>query len=218
MIEIFNCEQGTEEWLRARAGIPTASEFSTLLMKGRGGAESKTRRTYMLKLVGEILTGEQMEGFNNHHMERGKVMEDEARDLYAFMKDVTPECVGFIRNGDKGCSPDSLVDANGMVEIKTKLPHLQVDCLLGNRVPPEHVAQCQGALWVAEREWIDFVSYWPKLPLFVTRTYRDEEYISKLAAAVDQFNLELAELVETVRNREDGPPLRQQLTQSLEAA
>jgi hypothetical protein len=71
-------------------------------------------------------------------------------------------------------------------------------------------------LWVAEREWIDFVSYWPKLPLFVTRTYRDEEYIAKLAAAVDQFNAELAELVESVRNRGDG--LREQLTQSLEAA
>jgi hypothetical protein len=217
-MQIITCEQGSPEWIKARLGIPTASEFHTVMASGRGGAESKTRKTYMLKLVGEILTGEQMEGFTNHHMERGKLMEDEARNLYAFMRDVAPECVGFIRNGEKGCSPDSLVDANGMVEIKTKLPHLQVDCLLSDRVPPEHVAQCQGALWVAEREWIDFVSYWPKLPLFVTRTYRDEEYIAKLAAAVDEFNDELAQMVERVRSLGGEPILQQQLTQSLEAA
>jgi len=61
----------------------------------------------------------------------------------------------------------------------------------GDRLPPEHLAQCQGNLWVAEREWIDFVSYWPKMPLFVKRVYRDEIYIKNLAAEVDLFNSEL---------------------------
>lgn len=169
------------------------------MASGRGGGESKTRRTYMMKLAGEILTGEPMESFSNVHMERGKAMEAEARDLYSFMADVEPTTVGFIVNGKKGCSPDSLVDANGMVEIKTKLPHLQIDVLTRGELPPEHKAQCQGQLWVAEREWVDFVSYWPRLPLFVKRVHRDEEYIKTLSAAVDAFNAELAELVETVR-------------------
>lgn len=217
-MQIFSCDQGSEEWIKARLGIPTASEFHTVMAHGKGGAESKTRRTYMLKLAGEILTGEQMDSYSNHHMDRGKVMEDEARDLYAFMKDVIPECVGFIRNGNKGCSPDSLVDAGGMVEIKTKLPHLQVDCLLGQRVPPEHVAQCQGALWVAERDWIDFVSYWPGLPLHVCRVFRDDEYIAKLAEAVDAFNVELSEVVENVRKLGGEFTLRDQFKASLEAA
>lgn len=199
-MQIVDCEQGTEEWFRARMGIPTASEFSTVMASGRGGGESKTRRTYMLKLAGEILTGEPMDSHSNHHMERGKEMEPDARNLYAFMHDCDPQLVGFIRNGQKGCSPDSLVGADGMVEIKTKLPHLQVDCLLSDRLPPEHRAQCQGALWVAEREWIDFVSYWPGLPLFVIREHRDEDYIAKLSAAVDEFNDELAQMVERVRS------------------
>lgn len=198
-MQIVDCEQGSEEWFRARMGIPTASEFSTVMASGRGGGESKTRRTYMLKLAGEILTGEPMDSHSNHHMERGKEMEPDARNLYAFMHDAEPQLIGFIRNGQKGCSPDSLVGTNGMVEIKTKLPHLQVDCLLSDRLPPEHRAQCQGALWVAEREWIDFVSYWPGLPLFVIREHRDEDYIAKLSAAVDEFNGELAEMVERVR-------------------
>jgi hypothetical protein len=197
---VHNCEQGTEEWFRVRAGMPTASEFATVMAKGKGDAPSKTRRTYMLKLAGEILTGEPMETFSNHHMERGKVMEAEARDLYSFMQDVDPVQIGFIVNGTKGCSPDSLCGADGMCEIKTKLPHLQIEVLLKGEVPAEHVAQCQGALWVAEREWIDFVSYWPRLPLFVKRAYRDEAYIKTLSDAVDQFNDELAELVERIRS------------------
>jgi hypothetical protein len=202
-MEIVSCTQGSPEWFRIRAGRPTASEFSTVMASGRGGGESKTRRTYMLKLAGEILTGEPMEGFTNVHMERGKVMEDEARDLYAFMQDAEPQTVGFIINGNKGCSPDSLIGTDGACEIKTKLPHLQIDALLRDEVPAEHKAQCQGVLWVAEREWIDFVSYWPGLPLLVKRMVRDEEYIKQLSDAVDQFNTELNEVVATI-NRLGG--------------
>ncbi len=201
-MQVFTCDQGTVEWLEARMGIPTASEFSTVMAKGKGAAESKTRLTYLRKLAGEVLTGEPMESFGNAHMDRGKVMEEEARNFYSFMTDVDPELVGFIRSGHKGCSPDALVGTNGLLEIKTKLPHLQIECLDRGTVPPEHVAQCQGALWVAEREWIDFVSYWPRLPLFVVRAYRDEAYIKRLSDSVDQFNEELASLVERVRSYE----------------
>lgn len=196
---VHTCEQGSPEWFAVRAGMPTASEFSTVMASGRGGGESKTRRTYMLKLAGELLTGEPMECYSNAHMERGKIMEAEARDLYSFMADVEPEAIGFISNGRKGCSPDSLVGDVGMVEIKTKLPHLQLDVLLRGEMPPEHKAQCQGQMWVAEREWVDFVSYWPKLPLFVTRTVRDEEYIKTLSEAVDAFNAELDELLSKIK-------------------
>lgn len=206
-MQIVECDQGSDAWFRARMGIPTASQFATVMASGRGGGESKTRRTYMLKLAGEILTGEPMDSFGNCHTERGKEMEPDARNTYSFMRDVEPQLVGFIRNGQKGCSPDSLIGNDGMLEIKTKLPHLQVDCLLSDRVPPEHKAQCQGALWIAEREWIDFVSYWPGLPLFVTREHRDEEYIAKLVAAVDEFNDELAHMVERVRRLQTEPQL-----------
>lgn len=199
MLTIIDCEQGTAEWHKARAGIPTASEFATVMATGRAGAESKTRRTYLLRLAGEIITGEVVEGYSNAHMERGKVMEEEARDFYAFIHDQSPERIGFIRNGKKGCSPDSLINSDGMLEIKTKLPHLHLECLLKDEFPPEHKAQCQGALWVAEREWIDLAIYWPKLPLVTRRAYRDEAYIKELSDAVDKFNTELDAVVSRVR-------------------
>jgi hypothetical protein len=200
MMQIIDCEQGSPEWFAARAGIPTASEFSTVMAKGRDGGVSLTRRTYMLKLAGEILTGEPMENYTNAHMERGKIMEDEARNLYAFMHDVDPQRVGFIRNGEKGCSPDSLIGTNGGLEIKSALAHIQIDRLNRGELPAEHKAQVQGNIWCGEREWWDFASYGgAKLPLFCVRVPRDDGYIANMAGAIDKFNAELAELVESIR-------------------
>lgn len=196
-VQIITCDQGTDEWRKARAGIPTASEFSTILAKGEG----KTRRTYMLKLAGEILTGEPMESFSNAHMERGKIMEDEARDLYIFTQGVDPIRIGFIRNGDKGCSPDSLIGEDGGLEIKTALPHIQIERLLKDDLPPEHKAQVQGSIWVSDRDWWDFISYWPNLPMLRKRVTRDNGYIANLAGEVARFNDELAKTVEQIRTR-----------------
>jgi len=198
MLTVYDCEQGSEDWFRARMGIPTASEFGTVLAP-RAGSEGKMRRTYLHKLAGEIITGEPMERYGNAHMERGHEMEAEARSLYAFMSDADPTQIGFLRNGQKGCSPDSLIGDAGMLEIKTKLPHLLIDCILKDDFPAEHKAQCQGALWVAEREWVDIAVYWPRMPMFVKRAYRDEEYISKLSDAIDAFNADLAAVVDRIK-------------------
>lgn len=199
-LEIFDCEQGSPEWHMCRLGIPTASEFDTVQAKGKGGGDSKTRRTYLLKLAGEVLTGEPMYSYSNDHMERGKVMEAEARDLYCMVTDAEPMQIGFMRRGRAGASPDSVVGDAGLLEIKTKLPHLQLECLLSNEVPSEHVAQLQGQLWISGREWVDFVSYWPGLPLFVKRVKRDELYIAKLREAIDLFNNHLDAMVATVKS------------------
>jgi hypothetical protein len=87
------------------------------------------------------------------------------------------------------------VGDDGVLEIKTKLAHLQLEVLDKGAVPAEHVAQCQGALWVTQRKWLDFVSYWPGLPLFIKRVYPDVEYIAKLETAVQEFIQEMCTLV-----------------------
>ncbi len=103
MLEIIDCVQGDEAWFAARQGLPTASEFATLLAKGRtAGAESLTRRAYLYRLAGEIVTGETEETYSNGHMERGKVMEPRAREMYAFMENAEPQLIGFLRNGRCG--------------------------------------------------------------------------------------------------------------------
>jgi hypothetical protein len=211
-LQTFDCDQGSEDWFRARMGIPTASEFATVMAKGAG----KTRLTYMRKLAGEILTGDPMENYSNAHMERGKLMEDEARELYAFAHDAECTRVGFIKcpKRNAGVSPDSLIGEAGGLEIKTKLPHLLIECWENGNFPPEHKAQCQGFLWLTGREWIDIAVYWPKLQLFVKRAHRDEQYIAELATAVSTFNDELAEMVERQRRR--GTPITHTLKAALE--
>jgi hypothetical protein len=218
-LEIFDFEQGSDQWKAARLGLPTASRFGDILAKGEG----KMRRKYLYELAGEIMTGEPAESFSNAHMERGKVMEDEARDFYAFTTDADLRRVGFIRNGGVGCSPDSLIGEAGALEVKTKLAHLMVDAWVKDDFPPEHKAQCQGVLWVAEREWIDIVCYWPKMPTFIKRAHRDEKYIATLEKEVAQFTRELAALVDYLRYKGGDPThsrnaLRQALTASLGAA
>ena len=198
-LEVFTCAQSSPDWYACRAGIPTASEFATVMASGRGG-ESKTRLKYLRTLAGEIITGECVPGLTNAHMERGHEMEGEARDLYAMIADTEPELVGFLRRGRAGASPDSLIGTDGVLEIKTKLPHLQIEVLTADAVPSEHIAQCQGQLWISGRAWVDFVSYWPGLPLFIKRVPRDDAYIARIQVAVDDFVRELDELVAKIKN------------------
>ena len=196
-MQIFDVEQGTAEWFEVRRGIPTASQFKAILAKGEG----KTRRTYMLKLAGELLTGERMESFSNEHTERGHEMEPEARDLYQFQTGAEVRKVGFIRSGRAGCSPDSLIGENGGLEIKSQSPHLLIETILKDEFPSEHKAQVQGTLWITKREWWDIAVYYRGVPLFIKRAYRDEPYIQTLATEVDRFNAELDEVVRKVRAR-----------------
>lgn len=191
-LRIFDCEQGSPEWFAARRGVPTASNFGALLAKGEG----KTRRSYLLKLAGEAITGECAESFGNAHTDRGHAMEPDARNLYAFARDVEPTLVGFMRRGRAGASPDSLIGSDGLLEIKTKLPHLHLDVLDKGKLPSEHVAQVQGQLYIAGREYCDFVSYWPRLPLFCVRVERDEKYITTLKQAIADFVGELDTYIE----------------------
>jgi hypothetical protein len=195
-IEIFDCPQKSPEWYRVRMGLPTASMFGTVMAKGAG----KTRDSYMRKLAGEILSDVPMESYSNDDMERGIAQEPELRARYAFMHDEEITEVGFIKNGNKGCSPDGLIGADGMVQFKSAAPHVMIEILLDGGVPAKHLPQCQGELWIAEREWTDLViGSAPKMPLFVQRIYRDERYIQKITGEVADFNIELREMVEKIR-------------------
>ena len=190
-LEIFDCQQNTPEWDEARRGIPTASVFKDVLAKGEG----KTRKKLLYTLAGQALATEQPEAWSNSHTERGHAMEDAACSLYALLHNADPQTVGFMRRGRIGASPDRLIGEDGLLEIKSRLPHLQIELLEANRVPPEHKAQIQGQLMVSGRQWCDFASYWPGLPIFVERVYRDEAYIENLTTELERFIEELDYLI-----------------------
>lgn len=197
-MKIHDVVQGTPEWYAVRCGLVTASCFSDVMAGGAG----KVRDLYMRKLAGEIITGDVQEKFSNSHMEHGNAVEDEARKMYQMLANTDVTQVGFIEtNHGKyrvGCSPDGLVGDVGMVEIKRQGPHLLID-RMRNGAGDTHMPQLQGSMWIAEREWIDLVCYYPKMPLWRQRVRRDNNYIERLKVGITAFCEELDQLVDWVR-------------------
>lgn len=186
---VTDIEQGTPEWLALRLGIATASELDCLLVSGKHPTGFGVAAfTYMDQLIGERITEEAAElPFQTKATIRGHEQEGVAQSLYEAREEVEIQKVGIILNHSIGYSPDGLVGNDGLIEIKTKLPKFQVGIILAGEIPKEHVAQCQGGLWASDREWIDFISYWPGMPLFVKRAHRDEAMIRKIAERVKSF-------------------------------
>jgi hypothetical protein len=209
MIEIINCEQGSEEWLKARLGVPTASCFDKVLTKPKKPHRG-VRATYMRKLLGERMDGLPCPEFSTIHTERGNLLEDEARRAYSFVHNQECQQVGFIKSdiaGGIGASPDSLCGTDGGVEIKTKLAHLTLEYIdfhmLKLPTPDEHLPQVHGNMLVTDRAWWDLVVYWPGLPLYVQRINRCEMWDQRLITELTLFNEELDEMEE--RDRRYGP-------------
>lgn len=195
MIEIFDCEQGTEPWRKARAGIITASVMKAVLTKGEG----KTRDSLIRRIAAEIVTEIPLESYSNEFMKRGNEQEPEARAAYALSAGVDPEIVGFIRNGRIGASPDCLIGKNGGAEIKTQRADLLIETHIKGEIPSEHMCQLQGTMMVAERDWWDIAIYAPKMPIFIRRAPRDNRYIATLRSEIDRCYGEIDLLVRRIK-------------------
>jgi len=118
-------------------------------------------------------------------------MEAEAVKFYEFQADAETVKVGFITNDEEtiGASPDRLVGDKGLLEIKVPSEGIHVGYLLqSGGAYQEYRIQVQGQLWIAEKEWCDILSWHPELPPALYRIERDEEFIEKLASAVEAFS------------------------------
>lgn len=183
---VHRVSQGAPEWQALRVGIPTASEFDKILTPSTRKL-SKQADTYMYSKLAEWLLGQPVDMASSQFMQRGSELENEARAWYEFEYNTTVEQVGFVTRDDKrvGCSPDGLIDDDGLVEIKTLSPVNHVAALLGHA--DDYAMQIQGQLWIAERRYCKRVYYNPAIKPVVEHVDRDEELIGQLAVAVNQF-------------------------------
>lgn len=208
-MKIHNFEQGTEQWLAARAGKITASRFKDVIANGVGKAPSKTRQSYLYEVASEILSGQPAESYSNAAMEYGTLAEPVARQVYEEMEMVPVEQVGFVEmNEFVGCSPDGLVDEKGLLEIKCPKTSTQLQRVLAGEFPSEYTAQVQGQLWVCEREWCDFVSYDGRIKgpaaYFKRRVYRDDQFIKTLSNGVNTFISDLKDILAKLESRTEA--------------
>lgn len=194
-------EQGSPEWHAMRCGKVTASRIADMLAKTKTGWGA-SRANYKAQLVAERLTGIVAEGYTNAAMEWGKEKEAEARAAYGFYTNEPVELVSFVNHPVMpmaGASPDALVGAGGLVEIKCPNTSTHIETLLGGSVPGKYEFQMQWQMACTDRGWCDFVSYDPRMPedmrLFVRRLERDDELISMIEKETRAF---IAEIDETV--------------------
>lgn len=199
---VHTVTQGTTEWLRLRAGIPTASCFDQLLTPT--GKLSTQSKGYMHRLLAERMLGRPLvEAAVTSWMVRGSELEAEAVTWYEAQRDCDTARVGFVTDdgGTVGASPDRLVGADGLLEVKCPKESVHVGYLLSESVGDAYRLQVQGQLWVCERRWVDVVSYSPELPTALIRVERDEAFIEMLAAAVATFSFALETHAAALRDR-----------------
>lgn len=196
-------EQGTEEWKIARLGHVSASNATAVMSKTKEGKESATRKAYKIKLIAERMTNQPQESYKNAAMEWGNEQEPFARMAYEAMQNVLVEKTGFWKHPDLnwvGVSPDGLVGKYGLIEIKCPNTTTHLEYIWDDVIPTEYRKQMQMQLWVTGREWCDFVSYDPRLPLrhqlFIKRYMRDEKLIREIADEVEKFLSEIEVIIQ----------------------
>ena len=180
--------QGSEEWLQLRLGVATASNFSKIITST--GKLSTQLEKYAIDLASQMLLEEPEEVYKTADMERGNILEDQAREAYEQETLDIVEQVSFIHYQSWGYSPDGLVGQDGIIEIKCPKATTHTKYLFEDRLPPEYKAQVQGGLMASQRKWCDFVSFHPLFKgdkkLFIKRVFRDEDFINSLKAGIDK--------------------------------
>jgi putative phage-type endonuclease len=195
----YDIDQGTDEWHALRRGVITASTVDKLLTSTGKPANNDTSRAQLYQLLAERITGESEPSFYNDDMARGHLLEPYARDLYAFYYEPITEC-GFVTIVEDskvivGYSPDGLAGDDGLIEIKSPRRKTHLKSLLTDAIPTEYISQVQTGLAVTGREWCDFISYAPGLPLFVHRCYPNAKLIQQIFEAIEAAELQLADLM-----------------------
>jgi|GEM_PF-213717 len=201
--------QGSVEWLQARAGIPTASEFDQLITpegKIRTGAMPKS---YLAKKISEWWSGGAIMDFSSFAMEQGTILEDEAIPWYELEFSTTVARVGLITtdDGTVGCSPDGMLDGMGL-ECKCPQPQKHVAYLLAEELPKDYVAQVQGGIFVTGLPHWRFLSYCRNYPELVLTVERDEKFQSALGEALDMFLESFGQAQRLMISKNGGPPKR----------
>ena len=196
-MNISKHEQGTQEWLDERCGIPTSSNFSQIITTK--GIRSKTRDKYLYKAAGEKILGYAEETYKNAAMIRGTELEEEARNAYELItgNDVTQ--VGLCTENGSGASPDGFVGDCGLLEIKCPSIAVHVSYLIQNKAPSDYFQQMQGQLLITGRKWVDFCSYFPGLKTLIIRIERNEEFLKKLKEELTSFNKDLEEVTKKIK-------------------
>lgn len=215
--------QGSDEWHAARCGSLGASVLHEVVARTKSGY-SASRANRMATVIVERLTGATQPTFQSQAMLEGTEREPEARSLYEFMTDADVMLVGLVRHPTvqgTHASPDGLIGADGLIEIKCPQPAQHLATLLGEKLTDRYIVQMQWQMACTGRAWCDFVSFNPDFPeamqLFVQRVKRDDKRITELGKEVVSFLGEVEDKLGALKSRYGGeaPAKSQRLEESV---
>jgi exodeoxyribonuclease (lambda-induced) len=200
-MKYLDCEQGSEEWLQARAGKITASCFKLARDRNKAakgetiGKPSAKCIGYAAKVAVERIAGRPIDQtFQNWQMREGQEQEPHARNAYDVEVGAVVQEVGAVVTDDDLFlySPDGLIGSDGLLEIKTLLSAEVILRVIGDGDLSDYMDQCLGGLWLTGRKWIDLVLWAPALEpigrqLTIHRITRDEDAIEALESDLMEF-------------------------------
>jgi len=185
--------QGSEEWLSIRQGRITGSRFKDARDKLKNGGWGSKALGYAYDVARQRCGGVPPVTPTNQYMRVGSEQEPVARIGYEDKTGRLVEEVGFAYtpDGKFGVSVDGLIDDDGVWECKTMVSSKTLfDAMVSGDIS-EYVDQCNGAMWLLHRKWVDLTLWCPDLNLMHTvRIERDENAIQALVddlVAFDRF-------------------------------
>ena len=126
-------------------------------------------------------------GYKSSDMERGNNLEPMARNAYELQTGKLVRQVGFIELNERvGCSPDGLVEDEGLLEVKCVNDVKFLKFMLESKIEASHIWQMQYQLWVSDRKWVDYALFNPnfKKYLNVVRVLPDAKKFDKIEKGV----------------------------------
>jgi hypothetical protein len=190
-MKVLNCAQGSEEWLKARSGLLTASKADSILTPLFKVKDGKAVDTLIAKSLAEKWTGRPLpeDAINSLPMEFGSILESEARPAYTLLTGQEVREVGLITTDDDACgaSPDGIIGDDCGIEIKCPNASTHIKYLLAGKVPDDYVVQVHFSMFVTNfSHWI-FMSYRREMPPLILDVKRDEKILVQIEEAVESF-------------------------------
>lgn len=195
-------EQGSDDWLQARCGVMSASIMNDILTPTLKTSNNDKTRSAVYEVACQRVTKYVEPQFWTDSMIRGHDDEIVARDLYSHNYEPVEEVGGMVREfsfGKVWYSPDGLVWDDGLIEVKSRRQGLHFKTISEGQVPKEHILQCQAALLISGRKWIDYISICRGMPLFVKRIEPDHQYQDAILSACEEFENKVSEVTMSYR-------------------
>lgn len=197
--------QRTDAWYAARCGSLGASQVADAIARTRSGWGA-SRSNVMATLIAERLTGRPADTFQSAAMRWGNEVEPQARAAYELYAGVDVTECGLYRHPEIAgthASPDGLIGDDGLLEIKSPNTATHIETLINGTIAAGYITQMNWQMACTGRQWVDFVSFDPRMPddlqLWTKRIERDDQVIADLERMVAEFIAELEAKLQRLR-------------------